>query len=118
MPNAKIRARAWVLPIFMLVLAGCASVDFDYPKTESTAIRDTQNTSLAGDIHASVAFEPGESGFYLLTDGIEALATRLLMAKSAEKSIDAQYYLITNDSIGMAFIISSAMVRRSQVSPK
>jgi len=92
------------LLVVLAVLAGCASVDFDYPKTESTAIRDTQNTNLAGDINESIEFAPGESGFFLLTDGIEALAARLLMAKHAERSIDAQYYLITSDSIGTAFI--------------
>ncbi|MBT8442819.1 MAG: phospholipase D family protein [Gammaproteobacteria bacterium] len=104
MPKNANRIRTWLLPPLLAVLVGCASVDFDYPKTESTAIRNTQNTSLAGEINASVPFEPEESGFYLLTDGIEALAARRLMAKSAETTIDAQYYLITNDSIGMAFI--------------
>lgn len=88
----------------LIMLAGCASVDFDYPKAESTALTDTERTYIAGQLAESDDFPPGESGFYMLTDGIEALAARLLMAKRAEKTIDAQYYLITNDSIGLAFI--------------
>jgi putative cardiolipin synthase len=93
-----------LLSTLLAVLAGCASVDFDYPKTESTAILDTQNTSLAGDVTVVGGMKPGESGFLLLTDGIEALAARRLMAQMAERTIDAQYYLITNDLIGIAFI--------------
>ncbi|MFW2404029.1 MAG: phospholipase D family protein [Gammaproteobacteria bacterium] len=104
MLTSPIRIRTWLFAALLLVLAGCTSVDFDYPKTDSTAIRDTRNTSLAGGINEGAKFAPGESGFALLTDGIEALAARLLMAKHAERAIDAQYYLITNDSIGVAFI--------------
>ncbi|MFL2547511.1 MAG: phospholipase D family protein [Candidatus Rariloculaceae bacterium] len=51
-----------------------------------------------------MAQHPGESGFLLLGDGIEALATRLLMAERAELTLDAQYYLITCDDIGYIFI--------------
>jgi len=102
--NSISPSRAGWLPALLVVLTGCASVDFDYPKTESTAIRDTRNTELAGEIDAGGPMQPGESGFYLLMDGIEALAARLHMAERAEKTIDAQYYLITNDEIGMAFV--------------
>jgi putative cardiolipin synthase len=39
-----------------------------------------------------------------LSDGIDALAVRLLMAEEAERSIDAQYYLLKDDIVGNAFI--------------
>ncbi len=104
MLNALPRARECIAALLLVALAGCASVDFDYPKTESTAILDTRDTELGKDL-ADLDYAPeGQSGFYLLTDGIEALAARLLMARDAEKTIDAQYYLITNDPIGYAFI--------------
>lgn len=45
-----------------------------------------------------------QSGFYALQDGIEALAARLLLARQAEKSIDAQYYLLKADTAGLAFV--------------
>jgi len=94
------------LSVFLLstVLAGCATVDFDYPKTESTAYRDTDDTYLGKQIADLAEAHPDESAFYLLIDGIDALAARLLMAERTERSIDAQYYLITNDVIGFAFI--------------
>ncbi len=88
----------------LAALAACASVDFDYPKTESTAVDSTDNTSTNRQFSELVAAHPGESGFWLLFDGIDALALRLLMAERAERSIDTQYYLITNDLIGYVFI--------------
>ncbi len=85
-------------------LVACASVDFDYPKTESTAVESTGDTSLGQRYSELVAEHPGESGFWLLFNGIDALAIRLLMAERAERTIDAQYYLITSDMVGLVFI--------------
>ena len=84
--------------------SGCGSVDFDYPKTESWAFERTGDTNLGSLVVPLAKEHPGESGFRLLYDGIDALAARLVLAKYAEKSIDAQYYLITNDLIGYVFI--------------
>jgi putative cardiolipin synthase len=86
-------------------LSACATVDFDYPKDESYALDDASDTSLGKQIPPVVAQHPaGESGFYTLNDGIDALALRLLMAERAEKTLDAQYYLLTADVVGYAFI--------------
>ena len=94
-----------VLATALVALSGCASVNFDYPKTASTAIHDTGQTYLGKGLEGEVeAHPPGESGFFPLNDGIDALAVRLLLAENAEHSIDAQYYLLKNDVVGRAFI--------------
>ena len=94
--------------MFLCVLAGplsgCASVDFDYPKQESRAVLDTDDTFFGRQLDLLPPQPPDQSGFLLLIDGIEALATRLLIADLAERTLDAQYYLITNDDIGYVFI--------------
>ena len=90
-------------------LLGCATVDFDYPKEQSLALdpAETADTVLGralrgvADGHAE-----GESGFFPIADGIEALSARLLMAERAKRSIDAQYYLLKNDITGRAFVFS------------
>ena len=93
------------LSLAVVVLAtGCASVDFDYPKTRSTAFEDTADTHLARQIGDLEDKQPGTAGFYLLSDSLDSLAARLLLAKRAERSLDAQYYLITNDHVGFVFI--------------
>lgn len=87
------------------VLTGCASIDFDYPRVESTLLIGTGDTYLETKTAALVASKPdAESGFYPLPDGIDALTARLLLARRAERSIDTQYYLIKADTTGLAFI--------------
>lgn len=90
-----------------IVLTGCATVDFDYPKEESAAISptDTTETLLGQEVAVEVAGHPDdESGFYVISDGKEALALRLLMIEQAEHTVDAQYFLIYNDLVGRVFV--------------
>ncbi len=94
----------------LLVIAftgGCASIDLDYPRTESRAPSQTETAdSFLGQIVPKLPadFPPGQSGFYIVKDGIDALALRLLLADRAEHTIDAQYYLIKGDTIGNVFL--------------
>lgn len=87
------------------LLSGCASIDFDYPRVESTAPLDTDDTFLGSEFVEMVESKPeAESGFYPLLDGLDALSARLLLAKRAERTIDTQYYLIKTDQTSFAFI--------------
>ena len=89
----------------LISLSGCASIDFDYPRVESTTLIGTGDTYLEAKFAELVASKPvTESGFYPLPDGIDALTARLLLAERAERSIDTQYYLIKADTTGLAFI--------------
>ncbi|WP_279246115.1 phospholipase D family protein [Candidatus Litorirhabdus singularis] len=87
--------------------AGCSTVDFDYPKPESSALSETQDTYLAKHFRgAGDSYPEDYAGFQTLSDGIEALSVRLALADLAEKSIDAQYYLLKKDVTGKAFVLS------------
>jgi len=98
--------RIGILFASLLLQSACTSVDFNYPKTPSSQLspQEVSGTRLNQYYSGLNKGEPGESGFYLLNDGIESIAARLLLADRAEKSIDAQYYLISNDRIGLIFI--------------
>lgn len=93
-----------ILVAIALLSAGCASVDFDFPKSGSHAFTDTQTTALAADFAAVLESRGNEAGFLPLEDGVDALAMRLLLAERAERSIDAQYFLIHDDVVGRVFI--------------
>lgn len=96
-----------LLTIQLLGLAGCASIDFDYPRRGSTAFTDTGDTTLGRKMSALIEANPADqSGFHVLSDGIESLTARLLLAQRAERSIDLQYYLIKNDITGRALTYS------------
>lgn len=90
----------------LVIIAGCATVPFDAPKAESTAFTDTADTLLGENITALTLVRPGLSGFYPLSEGIDALAARLLLAERAERSIDVQYYFILADLTGRLFVYS------------
>lgn len=95
--------KAGLVTMFAL-LHGCASVDFDYPKPPSSALTDTDDTYLGKNLEGQAEQHPGEAGFYPLSNGIDALAARLLLAERAERTLDAQYYLIKKDIVSRAFI--------------
>lgn len=108
-PRADRTSTLSILRLFgfvsLLVLTGCASIDFDYPREVSMAPTDTDDTWLGQQYAEAVADLPtGQSGFYPLEDGIDALTARLLLASKAERSIDTQYYLIKTDTTSHAFI--------------
>jgi putative cardiolipin synthase len=107
--NAATVIRITALVVAALVNA-CATVDFDAPKEDTRAlshVTDTADTYLGKLITPRLKDHPaGESGFYFQFDGIDALAARLVLTEKAELSIDAQYYLISNDQVGQLFIRS------------
>jgi putative cardiolipin synthase len=97
--------------VFVLsgLLAGCATVSFDQPKTYSTAIVDNSDTRLGLDAAAVAMRHEGGSGFYPLNRGMDALGVRLRLAERAQKSIDLQYFLMKNDTAGA--VIANALLK-------
>ena len=87
----KISLRHCCLVVIIVTLSGCATVDFDYPKPASSAYADTGDTYIGKQLVGLADQHPGEAGFYPISDGIDALAARLLLAERAERTIDAQY---------------------------
>lgn len=87
-----------------IVFAGCAGLPANVERSESFAIRDTQNTRLGKAAQASIAPHPGKSGFHLLPGGLDAFVARAMLTHRAERSIDAQYYLLHNDLVGHLFL--------------
>ena len=89
--------------VLVFFLAGCATAPLDFPKTHSVAIDETANTYLGKEVAAWTATHPGKSGFYPLVAGIDAFGARLALIERAERTIDAQYFLMKPDSAGRLF---------------
>lgn len=83
--------------------SACAPIPKDYTRTPSQAIASTQSTFLAQKTRELGDPRDGRSGFYLLSDGPEALGARIGLSRRAEVSIDAQYYLVHDDVAGHLF---------------
>ena len=98
-------ARNLLVLIAAVLSQGCAGIDFDYPRPESQVLSGTQGTWLGQQIEPEIIGKPaGQSGFYPLADGVEALSIRLLLARRAERSIDLQYYLIKDGVASRALV--------------
>jgi putative cardiolipin synthase len=101
-------SRSLLVLLAMGLLNSCAgrrtAAHFSYPKTPTTALEASPDTSLGQLVAPLAAAHPGQSGFYVLSDGIEALAARLQLAQKAERSIDLQYYLLHADLTGYVFV--------------
>lgn len=101
----RLGVRNLVFAFCAATISACASVDFDYPRNESTALTDTDDTWVAKQLADLKAELPeGHSAFFPLENGIDALSSRLLLAEKAERSIDTQYYLVKTDTTSFAFI--------------
>jgi len=90
--------------VFAGLLAGCATVSFDQPKSYSTAITNSGNTTLGRAVAKWSALHEEMSGFYPLNRGMDALGVRLRLAEIAEKTIDLQYFLMKNDTAGAVMV--------------
>jgi hypothetical protein len=99
-------------------LAGCAGLPVPADRSESHAIADVADTSLA---RTAAASRPGDArdlpAFACCPTGDDALEARITLIRRAEKSVDVQYYLIANDRTGRQFLaeLSAAAARGVRV---
>jgi putative cardiolipin synthase len=85
-----------------LLAGGCASLPPpSAQRVASTAIVDPGGTRLAATIVPVARDHPGLSGIHAMPDAYDAFAARVVLAATAEKSIDAQYFIWHDDQVGL-----------------
>lgn len=92
--------------VVLLFLSGCATLPANTEKQKSFAPMDTTDTMFGKSVKqrfAQSSGNDGDSGVLLLGNGIDAFAARMALAKGAECTIDAQYYMIHADLTGSLF---------------
>lgn len=94
----------------IVLLSGCGtSVNWEYPRTHSTANDQPQATTVGALFQEAADRHPGQSGFSLVPEGSRAFTARLAMADLAEKTLDAQYYIWDIDTTGR--IMADRLIR-------
>jgi putative cardiolipin synthase len=83
--------------------AGCATLPDNSNRMHSSAFTDTADTLFGKGAAKLTAAHPGQSGFHLLGNGLDAFVARAVLTHYAERSIDVQYYLYHNDLVGRLF---------------
>lgn len=79
---------------------GCTTLPPLDRRTATVALEGTDATLLGQAIAPLVEAHAGHSGVLLLTDGRDAFAARVLLVRSAERSLDVQYYIWRDDLTG------------------
>jgi len=103
-------AKVFIVSIILLsTLGACASLPTQVERKSSFALQDTAATQLGRAMQKRTAAHPEQSGFYLLGNGLDAFVARAVLATHAERSIDAQYYLLHNDLVGGLFLDTLVM---------
>lgn len=92
--------RTAIFVVIALFLASCATGPGEYTKTVTRSLENTGGTFLAGVGPRAGDPQDGRTGIKLVSDGPESLALRVAIADKAERTIDAQYYLLHNDETG------------------
>lgn len=89
------------LPALLIALSGCASLPTEVERKVSLhGDRDGDASRIVASAAPYLRDHPGQSGFWLLGDGLDAYAARLLLIEAAERTIDVQYYLYHDDLTG------------------
>ena len=107
-PGAKwlrVHASASLL-IAALAVAGCHDLAPPEGRTVSHAIESAGDTPLGQATLAQAAAHPGLSGIHALSDGRSAFATRELLIKAAQRTLDVQYYIWHDDISGTLLLQS------------
>jgi cardiolipin synthase C len=93
---------ATTLTVFLL--SSCTTLPKNVDRPASYTYSDTDDTLLGKAYSDKKAAHPGQSGMVTLSNGLDAFAARTVLAKTAQRSIDVQYYLFHSDVTGLLFI--------------
>lgn len=98
--GGALRVGAVALASGELLLWSCRRLPSLAGRVPSTALLDTADTTLGRRIGARVEAHPGKPGVHPLFDSRDAFAARVLLARAAERTLDAQYYIWHKDLSG------------------
>ncbi len=79
-----------VAMLILLLISGCATLPKDFERPESHAYTETNDTRIGKARRDEMRAHPGQSGFLLLGNGLDAFVARALLAHGADRRIDVQ----------------------------
>ena len=86
--------------LLLATLPSCVYPRLDGAATPSFAFDGPVESKIGAKISEILDRHPGETGLYLLGDGLDAFASRAAMIKRAEHAVDVQYYIFHDDITG------------------
>jgi putative cardiolipin synthase len=98
--NRERIGKHFFLAFVVALLAGCASLPTEYPRTPSMAIEDHESTPIGRRVAERAAQHPGTSAFRIIRYGRPAFTARVALADLAQRTLDVQYFLWETDATG------------------
>jgi putative cardiolipin synthase len=74
-------ARFYYLITIVSVIVSCATLPTDFERPESYALSDTSDTTFGTAVSEKAKGHPGQSGFHLLGNGLDAFVARAVLAQ-------------------------------------
>ena len=108
----KYAVKSLLVIALVILLTGCATLPTNVNRPESFALTETTDTRLGAAINDKAAAHPGQSGFFLLGNGIDAFVARAVLAEAADRTIDVQYYLYHDDLTGR--LLTSQLLKAAE----
>jgi len=90
--------RAVAASCLATALVACTTPRLDVPRPVSEAWPRPEETALGRSFAEQLRARGGQSGFHLLVSGLEAFTIRAALAESAERTLDLQYYILSEDT--------------------
>ncbi|MEE4303059.1 MAG: phospholipase D family protein [Wenzhouxiangella sp.] len=97
----------WHRVLLLLIVLGAALVFWprlperpDADRSQALPAEAARETRLGRSLGEQISDHPGESGIHPLYDPLDAFAARYLLAHSAERTLDVQYYIWGDDLTG------------------
>ena len=91
----------FMMGVLAAMLSACSLPPLEGRSTsQALALAEAQDTTLGRALAPMTQAHPGESGIYSLADARDAFAARVLLARSAERTLDVQCYIWRNDVTG------------------
>src|SRR5690606_31320671 len=94
--------RGWLPGMCALLLWGCSGLPTLETRTASQALGEEESagTALGRALAPELVAHPGLNGIWTLLDAQGAFAARVLLARTAQRTLDVQYYIWRQDMTG------------------
>ncbi len=91
-----------VMVLLALALGACAGrpPGADFPKHESMALAQPEETNLGSQFTRAARQHPGDSGFRIISVGADGFRARAQLIDAAQRTLDLQYYIFRGDETG------------------
>jgi putative cardiolipin synthase len=88
--------------LLVLGVVGCSSLPpgAGFPKSRAVTVPLTEPTRLGATFQPAVRGHESLSGFHIFPVGVDGLLTRIELIRTAEHSLDLQYYIFRGDETG------------------